>query len=85
MIPFIIYYLVNGLYFKAFYIFLIYAFLSLLKEIIETYMYNKSLKIPNILLLISMIIHLYFYGFIGLFLSMIHMNVLFAYIESKKK
>lgn len=68
-------------YVKGFYIILIYLFLNIIRSFLEPRIMNKQLQIPSFFLLLSMIIHLHFFGIIGLFLSPIHMNFLYSFLN----
>lgn len=81
LIPMCFLYIIEGMYLKAFYIFLIYLMINVLRSLLEPHIMNKEMKIPSFLLLLSMVIHLHFFGIIGIILSPIHMNLLYCLLE----
>lgn len=81
LIPVFVIFLLQGFYLKALYIFLLYLMINLLRSFLEPHFMNKQMKIPSFLLLLSMMIHLYLFGLIGIFLSPIHMNLIYSCIE----
>lgn len=81
LIPLFVVFLLKEAYLKAFYIFLLYLIINLLRSLLEPQIMNKQMKIPSFLLLLSMMIHLYLFGFIGIFLSPIHMNLIYSYLD----
>ncbi len=84
MIPMMLYNILLGSYLKAFYLLLLYMLINVLRSLLEPHIMNKQMKIPSFLLLLSMIIHLYFFGFIGVILSPIHMNILYSALDYYK-
>lgn len=81
LIPMFIFYLLQNTFLNAFYIFLIYLMINLIRSFLEPYIMNKQMKVPSFILLLSLMIHLYLFGIIGVILSPIHMNILYSYIE----
>ena len=81
LIPICLIYLLQGYYLKAFYIFLIYLIINVVRSILEPQIMNKQIHVPSFLLLLSMMIHLYFFGMIGIILSPIHMSFLYSYLS----
>ncbi|MCD7809876.1 MAG: AI-2E family transporter, partial [Erysipelotrichaceae bacterium] len=77
LIPLAIYYIFNQYYLKSLYILLIFIWLSFLRNIMETKMMNTEIKIPSFMMLLSMMLHIHFYGLLGVILSPIHMNILY--------
>lgn len=84
LLPISIVYLLQNAYLRAFYIFLIYLIINLMRSVLEPHIMNKQSKVPSFVLLVSMIVHLYLFGFVGICLSPIHMNLLFGYLNYKK-
>lgn len=82
LIPIGFVYCFQKAYLKAIYILLIYIFLNVLRSFLEPQLMNKHMKIPSFVLLFSMVIHLHFFGMIGLFLSPIHMSLIYSSLES---
>jgi len=85
LIPMMLMFLIKGIYLKAIYILLLYLVINILRSFLEPQMMNKQMKIPSFLLLLSMMIHLYFFGFIGIILSPIHMNLIYSFLEYRQK
>lgn len=85
LIPLIVYYAYNHLFVRCLYIFIVLIFLTLLRSVIETQMMKHAIKIPSFLVLLSMVIHMYVYGICGVILSIVHMNIVFGYLEYRKK
>lgn len=81
LIPLCIVYLLQGAYLKAFYIFLIYLIINVVRSLLEPRIMNKQMKIPSFLLLLSMMVHLYFFGMIGVILSPIHMSLIYGFLD----
>lgn len=81
LIPLLVMYLLKGMYLRAFYIFLLYLIINVLRSLLEPQIMNKQMKIPSFLLLLSMMIHFYFFGIIGIILSPIHMNLLYHFLD----
>lgn len=79
--PMCIFYILKGYYLKAIYLVLLYLFINILRSLLEPRIMNKQMKIPSFVLLLSMIIHLYIFGMIGMILSPIHMNILYTFID----
>lgn len=84
LLPLVIYYLYKMMYVKVIYLILVFLFLSFMRSIIETHMMKQSMKIPSFIILLSMIMHLYVYGISGIILSILHMNIIFGYLEYRK-
>ncbi|MEG0592318.1 MAG: AI-2E family transporter [Coprobacillus sp.] len=88
LIPMIIFFVIQNQYLMAIYIFLIYLIINLLRSVLEPHIMNKQTKIPSFIFLLSMVIHMYLFGFIGVFLSPIHVNVFasifLSHITNKK-
>lgn len=82
LIPICIVYLLQKAYLKAFYIFLIYLIINVMRGILEPQIMNKQMQVPSFVLLLSMMIHLYFFGVIGIILSPIHMSIIYALLSS---
>lgn len=81
LIPMCFLYIVEGMYLKALYIFLLYLMINLVRSLLEPQIMNKEMKIPSFLLLLSMVIHLHFFGIIGIILSPIHMNLFYCLLD----
>lgn len=81
LIPMCLFQIINKMYLKAFYIFLLYIILNLLRSFLEPHIMNKEMKIPSFILLLSMIIHMYFFGLIGIILSPVHLNLLYSMLD----
>lgn len=81
LIPLCIVYLLQGAYLKAFYIFLIYLIINVVRSLLEPRIMNKQMKILSFLLLLSMMVHLYFFGMIGVILSPIHMSLIYGFLD----
>lgn len=84
MIPLIILLIMNNHYLSAFYIFSVYLFLIVLRELLEPYIMNKEYKMSLFLVFISMIIHFKIFGIYGLFLSYFHMYLFYVLLENDK-
>ncbi|WP_028042277.1 AI-2E family transporter [Candidatus Stoquefichus massiliensis] len=82
LIPMCIVFIVKGIYLKAFYLFLIYLIINVVRSLLEPQIMNKQMQIPSFLLLLSMMIHLHFFGVIGIVLSPIHMSLIYSFIDS---
>ncbi|MFR7592817.1 MAG: AI-2E family transporter [Longibaculum sp.] len=82
LLPICIIYLLQKAYLKAFYIFLIYLIINMVRSILEPQIMNKQTQVPSFVLLLSMMIHLYFFGVIGIILSPIHMNLCYSLLSS---
>lgn len=83
LIPMIIFFVIQNHYLMAVYILLIYLVINVLRSILEPHIMNKQTKIPSFIFLLSMVIHMYFFGFIGVFLSPIHVNIFFGFFQSR--
>ena len=81
LIPLCVVYLLQGTYLKAFYIFLTYLIINVVRSLLEPRIMNKQMKIPSFLLLLSMMVHLYFFGMIGVILSPIHMSLIYGFLD----
>lgn len=81
LLPMCLFYFIQGCTLQSFYIFLVYLFLNVIRNILEPRIMNKELRIPSFLLLLSMVIHFYLFGIIGLFLSPIHMSLLYSFLD----
>jgi len=77
LLPMAIYYIIHACYLKSFYVFLIFLWLSFLRNVLESKIMSSQSKIPSFLLLLSMMVHIHFYGIPGLLLSPIHMNIFY--------
>ncbi len=75
-VPMAIYYVIHECYLKSVYVLLIFVWLSFIRNILETRMMSSQMRIPSFIMLLSMMIHLHFYGLLGIILSPIHMNIL---------
>lgn len=82
LIPMCIILIFKGLYLKALYIFLIYLIINVVRSLLEPQIMNKQMQIPSFLLLLSMMIHLHFFGVIGIILSPIHMSLIYSFLDS---
>ncbi len=85
MVPQIIYFIIQGSLLKAVYLILIYIFINLIRGMFEPYLMRKSMKIPSLLIIVSLVIHLYIFGFVGVILSPIHLNLFFIMLESMQR
>lgn len=81
LIPICFVYVLQGYYLKAFYIFLIYLIINVVRSLLEPQIMNKQIHVPSFLLLLSMMIHLSFFGVVGIILSPIHMSILYSYLS----
>ncbi len=81
LLPICFIYLLQESYLKAIYFFLVYLIINLVRSILEPKIMKQQLKIPSFFLLLSMTIHLYLFGIIGLVLSPIHMNLLYCLLD----
>lgn len=81
ILPLCCYYLLQHQWMKGIYLILIYLFIHCVRNILEPFIYHKEISIPSFLLLLSMVIHMYFFGFIGVVLSPIHMNLLYSLLD----
>lgn len=78
LVPLIIIFFINKMYLKAFYIFLLYLLINMIRSFLEPHIMNRQMKVPSFLLLLSMMIHFYFFGIVGIILSPIHVNLLYS-------
>lgn len=78
LIPLIIIFLINKMYLKAFYIFLLYLIINVIRSFLEPHIMNKQTKVPSFILLLSMMIHFYFFGIIGIILSPVHVSLIYS-------
>lgn len=81
ILPLCCYCLLQHQWMKAFYLILIYLFIHCVRNILEPLIYHKEISIPSYILLLSMVLHMYFFGFIGVILSPIHMNLLYSLLD----
>lgn len=81
LIPMVFFYCFKRAYLCTFYIFLIYVFINILKSFLEPKIMNQHMRIPSFILLLSMIVHLHLFGFMGFILSPIHMNLIYSSLE----
>lgn len=81
LMPLCVVYLFQKAYLRAFYIFLIYLIINVIRSLLEPHIMNKQMKIPSFLLLMSMMIHLHFFGMIGVILSPIHMSLFYSFLD----
>lgn len=84
LIPMCIFYVFKGFYLKALYLFLIYLMINVMRSLLEPRIMNKQMQIPSFLLLLSMMIHLHFFGIIGIILSPIHMSLIYSFLDSEE-
>lgn len=82
LIPMCIVFVLRGLYLKGLYLFLIYLIINVVRSLLEPQIMNKQMQIPSFLLLLSMMIHLHFFGVIGIILSPIHMSLIYSFLDS---
>lgn len=85
LIPMCLFYIIQRNYFIAFYLFLLYLIINMIRSLLEPRIMNKQMKIPSFILLFSMIVHIYFFGMIGVILSPIHLNILYSFIQKKNR
>ncbi len=78
LIPLIIIFLINKMYLKAFYILLLYLIINVIRSFLEPHIMNKQTKVPSFILLLSMMIHFYFFGIIGIILSPVHVSLIYS-------
>lgn len=81
LIPMCLLYFIEGQYLNMIYILLIYFMINMIRSLLEPHLMNKELKIPSFILLLSMVIHVHFFGMIGIILSPIHMNLLYSMLD----
>lgn len=81
LIPMMIFMLLQEHYISSFYVLCLYLMINMVRSILEPHIMNKELKVPSFLLLVSMVLHLHFFGLIGIILSPIHMSVLYQYLR----
>lgn len=84
LFPIIVISFVHQNYFQVIYLIILYLFITMTRSLLEPHIMNKQMKIPSFLLLFSMVIHIYFFGVIGVILSPIHMNVLYSLLKEYK-
>ena len=82
LIPMIILLLMQSSYMKAIYILCLYLIINMVRSFLEPHILNKETKIPSFLLLLSMVIHVKFFGIAGVFLSPIHLSFLYEYLNT---
>lgn len=85
LIPMMIMFGIEGTYLKSFYLLLIYIMINIIRSFLEPHIMNKQMKIPSFLLLLSMVIHYFLLGFVGIILSPIHMSILMGYLQYQEK
>lgn len=83
LLPLCVVYCLQRAYLKAFYLCLLYLMMNMIRSLFEAHIMKKEMKIPSFLLLLSMVIHFEFFGFIGIILSPIHINLLYSFLYSK--
>lgn len=83
LIPMCLFYVIQRNYLIAFYLFLLYLIINMIRSLLEPRIMNKQMKIPSFILLFSMILHIYLFGIIGVILSPIHMNIIYCLLEEK--
>lgn len=82
LLPMCFLFILETSYMKALYLFLIYLMINVLRSLLEPRFMNMQLKIPSFFLLLSMVIHLHFFGITGIVLSPIHMNLLYSFLDN---
>jgi len=85
LLPMTLFYLVIKDYLKAIYILILYALINMTRTFLEPKLMKNQLKIPVILLFVSMIIHLQLFGFIGLLISPITLSFLQSLLDNYKQ
>lgn len=81
LIPMMLLYIFQGIYIKALYLFCLYIFINMTHQFLEPHIMKKEMKIPAFLLLVSMVLHIHFFGIIGIVLSPLHMSFLYQYFH----
>ncbi len=84
LFPVMTFFYMQGMYLKVIYLILLYLFIGFIRSLLEPHIMNKQLKIPSFILLLSMIIHIYLFGVVGVLLSPIHINILYSLIKDYK-
>lgn len=81
LIPMSIYYFLKKQYVMTIYIIILYLWINILRSILEPQLLKKEMQIPSFILLLSMILHMYVFGFIGVILSPIHLNLFYSFLD----
>lgn len=84
LIPMMVLYLFQGVYMKAVYLFCLYLIINMIRSFLEPHIMNKEMKIPAFLLLVSMVLHIHFFGIAGVILSPIHMSFIYQYFHKSE-
>lgn len=84
LIPMMVLYLFQGAYMKAVYLFCLYLIINMIRSFLEPHIMNKEMKIPAFLLLVSMVLHIHFFGIAGVILSPIHMSFIYQYFHKSE-
>lgn len=85
LIPMIFIYIFQGIYLRAFYLFLLYMCIVMMRGFLESRIMRQQMKIPSFILLLSTMVHFYLFGFIGVLLSPFHLNLLYSYLDIQNK
>lgn len=81
LIPMMILYIFQGVYMKALYLLCLYFIINMIRSFLEPHLMNKEMKVPAFLLLVSMVLHIRFFGIPGIVLSPLHMSFLYQYFH----
>lgn len=81
LIPMMILYIFQGIYIKALYLLCLYFIINMIRSFLEPHLMNKEMKVPAFLLLVSMVLHVRFFGIPGIVLSPLHMSFLYQYFH----
>lgn len=84
LIPMIILYIFQGIYIKAIYLLCLYVIINMIRSFLEPHIMNKEMKVPAFLLLVSMVLHIHFFGIVGIVLSPLHMSFLYQYFHKSE-
>lgn len=82
LIPMSLFYMLVKDYIKAVYILVLYCLINMTRTFLEPRLMKNQLKIPTILLFLSMIIHLRLFGIIGLLISPITLSIIQSLLDN---
>lgn len=85
IIPIAIYYLLLNNYIGFIYILLIYFLVNITRTFLEPKLMKNKMNFPEVLLFVSMIIHLELFGFFGIFISPISMSILHTLLDKNNQ
>ena len=84
LIPMMLLYAFQGICMKSLYLFCLYILINMIHQFLEPHIMNKETKIPAFLLLVSMVVHIHFFGIVGIVLSPLHMSFLYQYFHQSQ-